>query len=64
MKKQKTVDTSFIKVILFAPSHVVGAFKSCLTAWLMCLFIFFKELSLSIKLVSSAKWYTLLNFMA
>ena len=48
------------KDTLFALSHVVRSFKS----WLICLFIFFKELSTSSKLVSSAKWCTLLNFMA
>ena len=46
------------KDILFALSHVVRSFKS----WLICLFIFFKELSTSIKLVLSANWCTLLNF--
>ena len=46
--------------ILFALSHVVKSFKS----WLMCLFIFFKELCTSSKLVSSVKWCTLLDFMA
>ena len=44
--------------ILFALSQVVRTFKS----WLICLFIFFKELSGGSKLVSSAKWSTLLNF--
>ena len=34
------------KDILFALSHVVRSF----TSWLMCLFIFFKELSTSSKL--------------
>ena len=48
------------KDILFALSQVVRSFKSCL----ICLLIFFKELSTSIKLVSPAKWCTLLNFMA
>ena len=48
------------KYILFALSHVVRRFKS----WLLCSFIFFKELSTSSKLVSSAKWCNLLNFMA
>ena len=50
----------FKYIILFALSHVVRSFKS----WLMCLFIYFKELSLSSKLVLSAKWCTLLNFMS
>ena len=48
------------KDILLPLSHVVRRFKS----WLICSFIFFKELPTSSKLVSSAKWYTLLNFMA
>ena len=48
------------KDILFALSHVVRSFKS----WLICLLIFFKELSASSKLVSSAKWCTLQNFVA
>ena len=47
------------KDILFALSHVVRSFKS----WLKCLFIFFKELSASSKLVLSAKWCNVLNFM-
>ena len=47
------------KDTLFALSHVVRSFKS----WLLCLFMFFKELSTSSKLVSSTKWCTLLNFM-
>ena len=45
--------------ILFALSHAVKSFKS----WLMCLFISFKELTTRSKLVSSAKWCTLMNFM-
>ena len=48
------------KDILLALSHVVRSFKS----WLICLFIFSKELSTSSKLVSSTKWCALLNFMA
>ena len=48
------------KDILFALSHAVRSFKS----WLICLLIFFKVLSTSSKLVSSAKWCTLMNFMA
>ena len=40
--------------------YLVKSFRS----WLICLFIFLKELSTSSKLVSSAKWCTLLNFMA
>ena len=48
------------KDILFTLSHVVRSFKS----WLKCLFIFFKELSIGGKSVSSAKWCTLLNCMA
>ena len=46
------------KGIVFALSHVVISFKSRL----ICLFIFFKELSASSKLVSSAKWCTLRAF--
>ena len=56
----KTLVLLVFKDIPFALSHVVKCFKS----WLMCLFIFFKELSTSSKLVSSAKWCTLLNFKA
>ena len=48
------------KDILFALSHVVRSFKS----WLKCLFIFFKELLASSKLVLSGKWCNLLNFTA
>ena len=48
------------KDILFALNFVVRTFK----LWLICLFIFFKELSISSRLVSSTKWCTLLNFMA
>ena len=46
------------KDTLFALSHVARSFIS----FLMCLFIFFKELSASSKLVPSVKWCTLLNF--
>ena len=46
--------------ILFALSHLVGSFKS----WLISLFVFFKELCISSKLVLSAKWCTLLNYKA
>ena len=46
------------KDIVFALSHVVISFKSRL----ICLFIFFKGLSTSSKLVSSAKWCTLCAF--
>ena len=46
--------------ILFALSHAMRTFK----LWSMCLFIFFKELSTSNRLVSSRKWCALPNFMA
>ena len=49
-----------LKDILFALSHVVRTFKP----WLISLFIIFKELSTTSKYISSAKWCTLLNFMA
>ena len=47
------------KDILFPLSYVLRSFKW----WLIRLFIFFKELSTSSKLISCAKWCTLLNFM-
>ena len=53
-------DLFVFKDILFNLTHVVRSFKS----WLMHLLIFFKELFISIKLVSSGKWCTLLNLMA
>ena len=39
--------------ILFALSQVFRSFR----LWLMCLFMFFNDLSERIKLVSSAKWW-------
>ena len=46
--------------ILFALSQMFSSFKS----WLMCLFIFFSDLSDSSRFVSSAKWCTSLYLIA
>ena len=46
--------------ILFALSQMFSSFKS----WLMCLFIFFSDLSESSRFMSSAKWCTSLYLIA
>ena len=57
LNNSKTSVLLVFKDILFALSQVVRSF----TSWLICLFIFLKGY-LQVKLVSSAKWCTLLNF--